>query len=140
MNLIRAHSSLRLRIIGITSGYSDILHRTQVVNERFPFPFHFVKASPSRPSSQLTFLVHRLWKRIFMLIMNGDNSPIGSKIKADNFSTERLVTGRDCVLDQFRKVKLKFMHLGLRPNEFQVSSQIVPFATHYLLYVTSLLA
>ena len=30
-----------------------------------------------------------------MLIVNGVNSPIGSKIFADSFSTERQVTGRD---------------------------------------------
>ena len=31
-----------------------------------------------------------------MLIVNGANRPIGSKILADSFSTDRLVTGRLC--------------------------------------------
>ena len=55
----------------------------------------FKSSSPSKLSSQLTFSIQRLWKRIFVLTVNGDNSPIGSKTFADSVNTERLVTGRD---------------------------------------------
>ena len=100
--------------------------------------FHLTRASPSKLSSQLTFLMHRLWKRIFMLIVNGANRPIGSKILADSFSTDRLVTGRLCAysIDSERSHS---HHLELCPSKCRVSSQIVLFAIQQLLHLMILL-
>ena len=56
--------------------------------------FHFAKDSPSKFSSHLTFSTHTPWKRTFMVTEKGVKSPIGSKILADSFNTDRLEAGR----------------------------------------------
>ena len=73
-----------------------------------------------------------------MLIVNGANRPIGSKILADSFSTDRLVTGRLCAysIDSERSHS---HHLELCPSKCRVSSQIVLFAIQQLLHLMILL-
>lgn len=74
------------------------------------------RASPSKLSSQLTFSIHRLWKRIFMLILNEVNRSIGWKILAASFSTDHLVTGRLSAYSINSERSLKFLSIYVPVN------------------------
>ena len=80
MNLMRMYGcNARLRLC-ITLCCLNVFRTFK----SFKNNFQVANSSPSSTSSQLTFLIQRLWKRIFMWIVNGDSIPIGSKIFADN--------------------------------------------------------